>query len=343
MGKIKTIFDVAEMAGVSTATVSRVVNGSPKVKAETVLRVKEAIAKLNYEPNLMARKLRRYETGDILVIIPEVTNPFQSRVISGITEVLRTKKYHALISQTNHMEAIEKEFLAMLMTKKADGAILMTCMKNQDQVYEVSKKVPIIQCTEYYTDLPISYVSIDNYHATLAAMQHLIDLGHKKIAIISSENTETSTFERMRGYLAALKKMSLSNVRDYVQYADIDYSFESAVEAALKLLSLEDRPTAIFCISDIIALGAVRAAQTLGISIPDELSVVGFDNIEFANYVHPLLTTINQPRYDIGVVTAKKILELLDDTKEKKDSQPFKCFVDYSLVVRESTGPVPGT
>lgn len=335
MKKISTIIDVAELANVSVATVSRVLNGSDKVKADTVKRVNIAIEKLQYEPNIAARNLRRFETGTILVILPDIANPFYSQIMSGISDAARKGNYNAFICQTRRDSELEEKFLNMLIHKRADGAIVLTTPANKEKLIRLADRVPIVQCAEFIPDASITHVSVDNYGAAAAAMQYIASLGHKRIALVSSTNEEYGTHERTRAYMEAVKKYKLYHSFDYIQSADADYSYQSGFNAALRLLQLENIPTAIFCISDVLAIGAMNAAISLGIHVPDQLSVFGFDDIELASMYKPSISTIRQPRYDIGYRATKELLKLVNHKTKKK--RGHQIFLDYEIVYREST------
>ncbi len=331
---MSNIIDVAKLAGVSVATVSRVINGNQKVKPDTEKRVNEAIKTLGYKPNLQARNLRRLDTGVIMVMLPFLTNPFYSRILMGISDEAMKVNYHVLICQTKNNKKYEEEFLNMLLEKKVDGAILLTTQNSEKKVIKLSKSYPIIQCCEYLQDYNIPHVSINNYQAAKDVMRYLIDSGHSRIAMISSKNKEISTQERVKAYRDELEAAGIQYNEEYFQEADEEYSFNSAQICADKLLDLPERPTAIFCISDVMALSVVRVAELRRIKVPEELSVVGFDNVEYSTMFNPTITTIDQPCYKMGKKAMQMMYSLINDPENLDE---MRVFLKHNLIVREST------
>lgn len=330
-----TISDVAKEANVSVATVSRVLNNHISVRPETYERVYKAIEKLSFEPNMSARNLRRNETRVILIVAPNITNPYYAHILSGIGDAASEYGYSALIFNTNGEETREKESLDMLKKKKADGAILLSIDIDSLWLKEYADKYPIVHCSEYTKDLNIPKVSIDNYKASLDVMEYIISLGHKRIATITSSNNYISTHERLEGYKDSLEKHGINLKEDYIASANADYSFKSGKAAAYKLLQGENRPTAIFCISDTIALGAIIAAKELGIKVPEDLTIIGFDDVDDTTMFHPYITTISQPCYDIGREAFKILFGIINKGKDNK-----KVVLPHKFIIRESSAPV---
>ncbi|MGB4590063.1 MAG: LacI family DNA-binding transcriptional regulator [Clostridiaceae bacterium] len=330
-----TISDVAKEAEVSVATVSRVLNKQNNVKKETAERVYEAIEKLSFEPNILARNFRKNESRVILIITPNITNPYYSHILTGIGDAASELGYSALIFNTANCIEKEKEGMEMLKKKRADGAILLSSNSESEWLQDYEGKYPIIQCSEYDEKVRISRVSIDNDKAAKEMVEYLVSLGHRRIATISSKNNYISTHQRMKGYKETLKKHEIKLNNAFVGYSSEDYSFHSGKEAALKLLKLKERPTAIFCISDTIALGAIAAASELGIKVPEELSITGFDNVENTTMFHPYITTVSQPCFKLGENAMKMLYQRINS---KTDSHEV-VLLDYEFIVRESTGP----
>lgn len=328
-----TMADVAREAGVSVATVSRVLNNQEIVSPDTADRVYAAIAKLKYEPNLLARNLRKNESRVILILSPNVTNPYYAHILSGIGDVATKLGYSALIFNTGDDLAREREALDMLSKHRADGAILMSSNIGCNWLLEYADQFPIVQCSEYDPNVDIPHVSIDNYKATQDALEYLLELGHKRIAIISSENEYISTSLRLRGYKDALARHGITPNADYIIYASRDYSFKSGKAKAKELLNITPRPTAIFCISDTLALGAITAAKELGLNVPQDVTVVGFDDVEHTTMFHPYITTVAQPCYELGMQSAY----LLHDQMTQKKAMPRQMILNHQLIVRESS------
>ena len=275
-----TILDVAREANVSTSTVSRVLNNNGSISKATIQKVYRAVEKLGYEPNVFARSLRTKETRVIMILTPNLTNMFYVQIISGITEFFREVSYSSFICNTGNDSYQMKELLFKLEKHQADGAILLTIEKGEDWLVDYRAGAPIILCSEYDPRIEYPHVCIDNYQAAFDAVSYLISLGHTKIATINSVNRFISTEQRMKGYLDALKSHGIEPKENYITYGSTDYSYSSGCNEARKLLTLIDRPTAIFCISDVLAIGAINTAIELGIKVPQELSVIGFNDAD---------------------------------------------------------------
>lgn len=327
-----TIADVAREAGVSVATVSRVLNRNGPVSPTALEKVNMAITKLNYQPNVWGRRLRRKESRILLIFVPAISNPFYSSIVAGIEDEARRGRYGTMLCITNGDKSREREFIELLFDGQADGAVTLCVDRNDRDIKEIAGKVPIVQCCEFCMDTDISHVSIDNFAAAGQVVRYLHSLGHRKIGFVGSVNQFVSSEDRRRGYEAELEKLGLPIIREYMAYADRDYSFQSGIAAAGEILNRSDRPTALFCISDVLAMGAIRAAGGLGLNVPVELSVVGFDDVEYATMMNPMLTTVSQPLYQLGKTSARMLVEQIDSGEGKG-----KIFLEHKLVIRDST------
>lgn len=326
-----TINDVAKHAGVSVATVSRVINGNAKVSPETITKVKQAIAELDYRPNLLGRALRKTRSERILVLLPNIANPFYAEIVKGIEDVANKNGYSIMLCNTDSDLDREKKYIKMLKNHLADGAILMASELTSEELTELSQEIPIIQCCEYKVGLPITHVSIDNEMAAFKAVNHLIGLGHKRIAFIGANNQFLSSTLRKEGYIRALEEAGIDYNPAYCGYGD--YSYKSGFRVMKYLLSLDPRPTAVFCISDLMAVGAIRSAMEENLHVPEDLAVCGFDNVYFARMFKPTLTTVSQPMYDLGCVAMEVLLKAI----ESKDMETMHYILEHELIVREST------
>jgi DNA-binding LacI/PurR family transcriptional regulator len=328
-----TMADVAREAGVSVATVSRLLNDQETVSPDTAARVFAAIEKLSYEPNILARNLRRNESRVILILTPNVTNPYYAHILSGIGDVCTSLGYSALIFTTGDDLQREREALEMLKKRRADGAILMASNIGGKWLLEYSLQFPLVQCCEYDPQVDIPHISIDNYQATVDSMEYLIGLGHKRIAIISSENEYISTALRLQAYKDTLIKHGIEPNNDHIVFASRDYSFSSGKAKAKELLSVQPGPTAIFCISDTLALGAITAARELGCEVPGDVTVIGFDDVEHTTMFHPYITTVAQPCYELG----KQATQLLYAQMSRNKEFPRQMILEHKLIIRESS------
>lgn len=329
-----TILDVSKAAGVSVATVSRVLNGKGQVSQETARRVMRAVEALSYAPNVSARNLRLNESRIILIVAPNITNPYYTHILAGIGRAAHRMGYSAFLCDTGGERSETEKVLDMLVRRQADGAILLATERVSEWLKPYAEKYPLVECSEYDPLLGLPRVSIDNYAAAREAMAHLIFLGHERIGLVSSRNLYISTELRLAGYRDALKDAGLTPSDGYVRLGDADYSFKSGFDSAKSLLSLSNRPTALLCVSDMLALGAIASAKELGLRVPEDLSVVGFDDVEHTTMFHPHVTTVAQPCLTIG----EKAMELLEGAIGRAASKR-EAILPHRLIVRESTAP----
>ncbi len=326
-----TIQDVAKLANVSVATVSRVINNTTYVSPEARQEVNNAIKQLNYQPNLTARNLRRLETKTILVLLPTISNTFYSKVIKGIEDTAYKNGYTVMICTTASNKQIENRYLNLLKNKLVDGIIFMTSQLEEDELGLIAQNLPIIQCGEYKENVPASYISIDNEAAGYMAVNHLIKRGHCKIGMVTCRNNHISTKKRELGYKKALNEAGIEYKSDLIKYGN--YGFGSGMKLAKEFLKIKPRPTAIFAISDMMAIGLVRYFLDKGLKVPEDIAVVGFDNIRFSYMVKPKITTISQPQYKMGSLAMELLLRKIQD----KQSNPQNVFMEHKLIVRESS------
>lgn len=327
-----TIEDVAKEAGVSVATVSRAINQNGPVSSKSVEKVHLAITKLNYQPNVWGRRLRRQESRMILIFVPYISNPFYASIVSGIEDTFRKQGYGTMLCITNGDKAREQEFIKQLYDGQADGAVMLCVDKDDRNIGRLAKEVPIVQCCEYCVDEDIAHVSVNNFAAASQVTQYLASLGHERIGFVGSINHFISSEDRQKGYEEGLRQLGWQEDKRYMAFADEDYSFNSGVRAGQELLSLKDRPTAIFCISDVLALGVIRAARNLGLEVAKDLSVVGFDDVEYATMLSPMLTTVSQPRYSLGKTSAQRLISQIESGE-----QGGGIYLEHKLILREST------
>ncbi|HGY0816264.1 TPA: substrate-binding domain-containing protein [Vibrio cholerae] len=303
-----TMKDVAQLAGVSTATVSRALMNPEKVSSSTRKRVEEAVLEAGYSPNSLARNLRRNESKTIVAIVPDICDPYFSEIIRGIEDAAMEHGYLVLLGDSGQQKRRENSFVNLVFTKQADGMLLL----GTDLPFDVSKPEqknlpPMVMACEFAPELELPTVHIDNLTSAFEAVNYLTQLGHKRIAQISGPQHAALCQFRHQGYQQALRQ----------------------------LLALPEQPTAIFCHNDTMAIGAIQEAKRLGLRVPQDLSVVGFDDIQFAQYCDPPLTTISQPRYEIGRQAMLMMLELLRGHDVRAGSR----LLETKLVVRESAAP----
>jgi LacI family transcriptional regulator, repressor for deo operon, udp, cdd, tsx, nupC, and nupG len=329
--KMVRIVDVAKLANVSTATVSRVLSNSGTVTKETTEKVMEAIEKLNYQPNILARQLRKLETKTILVVVPDITNTFFSKILRGIEEIAAKNGYQVLLGDTGNNLERENEFLNILRQKKADGLILLTARIDQKSIEEIAEEFPVVLACEYIEGSQIPTVSIDNISSARKATEHLIRSGHKRIGFISGPLNVVLSRDRLKGFNQAIAQHGLTVESFLIQEGD--FSYESGFNLMMKFLALDQPPTAVFAANDEMAIGAIKAIKSKGLRVPDDISVVGFDDIKFASIVEPALTTIAQPMFDIGMKAMELLLKLINKDPLEKN----QYILEDKLIIRESS------
>ncbi|PJW18190.1 LacI family DNA-binding transcriptional regulator [Geobacillus sp. WSUCF-018B] len=327
-----SIKDVAKRANVSTATVSRVLRNTGNVTEETRQRVLEAIEALNYQPNVLGRYLRRMETETVLVVVPDITNPFFSKVLRGIEAVALEHGYQVLLGDTQNDVRLEEQYLNLLPQRQVDGMIFLTARIRKELVEEMARQFPIVLACEYLEGADIPTVSIDNISSARKATEHLIRLGHCRIAHLSGPMNIILSRDRLRGYQQALAQHELEADAALVQEGD--FTYESGYNLTLKLLALEKPPTAIFAANDEMAIGAVKAIRHRGGRVPDDVAVVGFDDIHMASIFEPSLTTIAQPMFEIGQKAMELLLALIEGTSARRR----QLVLPDRLVIRDSCG-----
>ncbi|GCD82949.1 LacI family DNA-binding transcriptional regulator [Parageobacillus thermoglucosidasius] len=324
------ISDVAKLANVSTATVSRVLSNSGNVKKETTEKVLEAIRKLNYQPNMLARQLRKLETKTILVVVPDITNTFFSKVLRGIEHVAIENDYEVLLGDTGNNIERESGYLNILRQRKADGMIMLTARLEARELEEIASEFPVVLACEYLEGSTIPTVSIDNISSARKATEYLIHLGHRRIGFISGPLNVILSRDRLKGFQQAMAQHGIPIESLLVQEGD--FSFESGYNMMMKFLALDQPPTAVFASNDEMAIGAIKAIKSRGLRVPDDISVVGFDDIQFASIYEPALTTISQPMFEIG----KKAMELLIKLINKDKLEKSQYILEDQLVIRET-------
>ena len=326
-----TIADVARYAGVSVATVSRVINGSDKVTEKTKEKIEKAIAEIGYRPNALGRNLRRMNTNTILVILPTIANSFFSKLVKGIEDTGRKKGYAVMLCTTEENPDSERMYLDLIRMCQADGAILLSSYLSDEELNQFGKAYPLVQCSEYRENVNLPYVSIDNVKAAYDSVSYLTALGHRKIALISESNSYSSRLREI-GYEKALKEASVKE--RYIEYGN--YGYTSGYRAMERLLCQCPSLSAVFAISDIMAVGAIKACVAHGKRVPEDISVIGFDNIIFSRMFTPELTTVSQPRYQLGENAMNMLITRLETGKYPSSDQ----FLNHELIIRQSTKKV---
>ncbi|WP_368894218.1 DNA-binding transcriptional regulator CytR [Kluyvera ascorbata] len=330
-----TMKDVALQANVSTATVSRALMNPEKVSQATRNRVEQAALEVGYLPQMQGRNMKRNESRTILVIVPDICDPFFSEVIRGIEVTAAAQGYLVLIGDCAHQNQQEKTFIDLIITKQIDGMLLLGSRLPFDASIEEQRNLPpMVMANEFAPELGLPTVHIDNLTASFDAVNYLHELGHQRIACIAGPEEMPLCHYRLQGYVQALRRCGITVDPHYI--ARGNFTYEAGAKALEQLLALPQPPTAIFCHSDIMALGALSYAKRQGLKVPDDLSIIGFDNISLAEFCDPPLTTVSQPRFDIGREAMLLLLNQLSGQFVDSGSRLLDC----ELIIRGSTSKI---
>ncbi len=338
-----SIKDVAELADVSIATVSRYINTPEQVRPPTAKRVAEAIKKTGYETNSLARNFRTGKTQQIMVVVPSIGIPFYGPILEGVRKVALSAGYHILVTETDYNSLEFDDFTKMVMSKQTDGIILLSTLSPfKEPNYPTNGVHPpiVLGLENILAELSrFPRVCIDNEAAARDAVDYLISLGHKKIGFLNGNigfryGAPNDKFElttaRASGYYNALAAHNLSVNEDWVFKKPM--SLDGGRAAAKELLEQKDLPTALFCANDELALGSMFQIKKAGLRVPDDISIVGFDNMIYGEVTDPPLTTIEQPAYEIGKRSMHRLLDLIEGKTISENLE----ILPHKLVIRES-------
>jgi LacI family transcriptional regulator len=327
-----TIREVAESAGVSYATVSHVINNTRVVSQETRERVLAAMAALNYRPNALARSLRQGKTNTIGLVLPDSANPFFAEISRSIEDEAFKLGYSVFLCNTELDTQRELFYVDVLSNKQVDGIIFVAAGDQADSLdLLLHRRMPVVMIDRDLPNVEVDAVLTDNQLGGFLATRHLLELGHKRIACIAGPSSITPSAERIIGYRRALEEADLSYDANLILRGD--YHAQSGMEITHFILGMNPRPTAIFALNDLMALGALRAAAEAGYSIPKDLAVVGYDNLEISRFTNPPLTTIAQPKKEVGA----QAVNLLVDRISRKGGPPNRLILAPELIIRRST------
>lgn len=330
-----TIKEIAERAGVSKATVSRVLNNTKPVSEEVRQKVLEVIEDTNFVPSALGRSLSLKKSHLIGVVIPDMANPVFSRIIAGMEPYIRDKNYSLLITATDFNIEIGIKHIKILNDKSVDGLIFLAGMMNDalvDTLKAFKKPVVVIGSDMCGEDFPV--IEIDNRRAAYDATQYLLNLGHKKIGMIRGPiGDRYAGRERYKGFKKALEESKLFNETFVVEG---NYSFDHGYNGMLALLTRNSFPTAVFCANDLMAIGAIKCALDNGLSVPEQISIMGFDDVEIAQMYNPTLSTIRQPFEEKGLLAIEKLINRIE-SKDNDSKHMASVTLPYELVIRKST------
>ena len=327
-----TIYDVAREACVSIATVSKVINNTGRISDKTRAKVLKIMEELRYQPSVVASALTGKRTSTIGLLIPDLANPFFAEVARHVEDRGHELGYSVVMCSTDYDTKKEEKYIALLKQKSVDG-IILAGFRNDTLLRELThEKLPIALIAQDIPALIVDSVMIDDYLGGYQATVHLLGLGHRRIAIIEEKDAKSSN-ERIRGYREALKNAGVP-FDDHLVIGS-DSTVEGGKRSAAQLLDSNEPPTAFFCCNDLLAIGVIQTARQKGLTIPEDLSVVGFDNTILAEITDPPLTTVNQPIPVMG----HQIMDLLIQKIEGKKNTKQKVVVVPELIIRKSTCP----
>ena len=305
-----TIADVAKRAGVSQTTVSHVLSGKRPVAATTRERIEQVIEELSFRPSVLARSLRIQRTQMVALIIPDITNPYYPVLSRGLQDALVDDGYHIFICNTDSKRDQEIAFIDDAIQRQVDGIVLSSLHTHTQDIQQFLKEdVAFVSLSTSINQPGVDQVATDDCEGAKSATQYLIQRGHQRIGIISGPPDLLPSQARLAGYRAALEEAHIAF--DPALVIEGDFMRPSGVRAMHKVLELPNRPGAIFCANDLMAIGVMDVARERGIAIPDELAVVGYDDIEAASLISPALTTILNPAYEMGKAAGQLLLERL--------------------------------
>jgi LacI family transcriptional regulator len=325
-----TIREVAELAGVSISTVSHVINETRYVSPEAQARVWDAIEKLNYHHNRLASSLRNQKTHAIGVLLPNNANPFFADILAGVETACYAFGYNFIMGNANDDPERELSYLKTLISRQVDGVLLISTGAHEAALQLLSQRMIPVVMVDRTGEIQADAIHTDNALGGWLATTHLIERGHRRIACITGPEFLTSSLERVVGYKQAMHAAHLTIRPEWVVAGD--FHQESGLQAVQRLLQLEERPTAIFACNDLMALGALCGLHEAGLSVPDDVSLVGYDDIPMASYSVPRLTTVHQSGQELGNLAVKRLVERLNNP-----ALPFRQDVlPVHLVERQS-------
>ncbi|HEX2864435.1 MAG TPA: substrate-binding domain-containing protein [Deinococcales bacterium] len=330
MSKPVTLNDVARLAGVSPSTVSRILNGTANVTPERRTSVEDAIQRLGFRPNLMAQSLARGRSMSIGVLTQDISSPFYGATLSGIEEGLIDGPYHPVFISGHWREAEESAALDVLLSRHVDGLIVLGGHTPDEHLIEVSERLPLVAVGRRVEGLEDRCLYIDNVLGSYRGTRHLIDLGHRRIAYIAGRPEHRDALDRLAGYRKALAEAGIPEDPDLI--AQGDFLEQSGLLAMSALLSRSALFSAIVAANDQMAYGARLGLYRMGIRVPDDISIVGYDDLPGSAFATPPLTTVRQPTHEMGLAAARMIVSILGGNET-----PRRPAFEAELIVREST------
>lgn len=336
--KQMTIYDIAKLANVSVATVSRVINSTAPVKDSTRKKIEALIQQYQFQPNAMARSLLKKETGIIGIIVPDLTNPFYTEVLAGAEQEALTTGHTFLLTNSVGDYQKESQYLSIMREKRVDGMIFLGGRINlkigdeelDQELIQHASTIPTVLVNGTVKGNALTRVATDEYTGTCMAVQHLIECGHKQIGFLGGELHMSTTSTKLRAFKKTMREAGLEVREEWIMTDS--FSIYSGRKQMEKLLQLADKPTAVMCVNDFVAIGAIKTAVDHELTIPDDMSIVGFDDIPLSHHFIPEITTVSQEANELGRTAIQVLQKLMNQEKVKKHT-----VIEPKLIVRKSS------
>ena len=333
---VNDIRDLAEVLGLSITTVSRVLNGKAKryrIRAETQQRVMQAAKEYNYVPNKLARGLKLSRTDTLGLIIPDISNPFFADIAQSIEKEARSNGYSLILGDSGEDQMVEKELIKLLLSHKVDGIIIAPVGTDYKQIIQTyNSGMPLVVIDRCFPEIGLPFITSDNYQGGYDAVNYLISMGHRKIACIQGIPKSRPTTERVRGYKDALRNSGIP-LDDNLIVGD-NYNTENGYKQTRILFSMEDPPTAIFALSNLIGLGVIKAAEEMGLNIPENISLISFDEQPYSAFLGTPMTTIDQKKNEMGQLAVDVLLKYIGNKEYRK--KVINMTLKTNLIIRDS-------
>jgi LacI family transcriptional regulator len=329
-----TLREIAKMAKVSHTTVSRVLNNDQRVREETKNRILNLVNKLGYKPDARARQLVLRRSNLIGLVVPDISNPFYAELARGIEDKAHQENYNVIFCSTDNKPERMETYVHLMIDVGIDGFIFTSARLREPLIKKlIAEQLPLVLVNRKLNGEAFNYVVLNNVKGAYEVTKHLIDLGYRKIAIIDGPSNVSTGFDRLRGYQRALKDHHIPINTNYIIHGP--FARVTGYKGARCLLEMENRPEAIFGGSDYIAMGVIDAVQEMGLRVPEDIGLVGFDDTEFASNQRIRLTTVSQNKYEMGNLGVQILIDLIE---RKNTNYTHKVILEPELVIRESCG-----
>ena len=329
--EIATIYSIAKKIGISASTVSRALRNSGYVRKELKEQIFAVAKEMEYEPNLVAVGLLSKQSYSLGLVLPDITNPYFPEIARGVEDAASKNGYNVFLCNTDGITSKEASYLKLLRSKQIDGVIFIAANEDPVGPRRLQKaNIPIV-LVDRRVDIQCDYVTADNFRGGFIATRHLLERGHRRIAVVTGPAKLSSSIQRLEGYKAALQDEGVKFSESLV--IEGDYQAKGGYASASAFLSMNPRPTAVFVCNDLMAIGLMEAFEQYGVSVPKDCSIVGYDDTMLASVCRPKLTTVSQPKYEMGSLACEIMIDRLKRPDAKLMSEVFMP----KLVIREST------